>query len=130
MTTKKKTVTISRSRWAIPGNIKKFNKEKAKKAQVGPAWAPPATVQLYDSTSKMMCCLGFVCRAEGLKVSQIEDLGLPSDVSEYEPPAWLATIEERAAAINDDEKLGNAKREAKLKKLFADKTPIRLKFVP
>ena len=126
-----KTVTITRRRWANPKNIDKFNEVQEKRAEDNRDYEEKcADAALYDDASKLMCCLGFVCRAQGLPVKDIKDVGLPTDVRGFAAPTWLIDIESKAAAINDDESLDNKTRERMLAKLFREHTPIRLKFVP
>lgn len=122
--TKRKVVTIKRSRWASAKRVDAWNKKHESDEKYAEAC-------LYDTNSKMMCCLGFVCRAEGLKVAEIRDIGLPSDVDAKQPlPNWLTGVQTQAACINDDASLTETVRERKLKKLFRELTPVDLEFVP
>lgn len=110
MKTDKKIVTIVRSKWARGDKRPDRNK-----------------LRNSDGTQ---CCLGFVCRALGAKVSQVYTVALPYGVDlKAAKPQWLIGLEGQAAAINDEADMTARRRETALKKLFAD-SPIALKFVP
>lgn len=115
-----KTVVITRKRWANPKNIAMFNEASGEAV---------ASAALYDTGSKLQCCLGFVCRDIGMRVGDIKDKGFPTEVRN-DIPEWLTEVESDAADINDDDCISNKERERKLQALFRENTPIRLKFVP
>ena len=118
---KPKVVTISRKRWSDAG--------LAKKMEENPKY--PGWEQGLLTDSGHMCCLGFVSRScvPGVVKDDLFGTYLPSGL-DGDIPEWLRTIQERAATINDDQKITRRERESKLKKLFEEKTPIRLRFVP
>lgn len=77
------------------------------------------------------CCLGFACRALGLKAKQILNRGMPSDVDYSEIIPGLTTespggsfnsksntmFSEKAARINDLDDINDRSREKQLKAL-------------
>lgn len=129
---KRKVVTIRRSKWSAAQRLAKWNKAQAKAmgdkdeyCDVDPA--------LLSSENGMKCCLGFVCQAVGVRVKDMVDVGMPSTLlgKLTSPlPEWLIDIENQAQTINDDGDITDRERESKLKKLFREKSPIDLKFVP
>lgn len=112
---KKKTVTIVRSKWARGNDI------------------PVMPDQDYSNSLRnsdgSQCCMGFVCRAIGYKVAEIAGVTLPSKLGDA--PDWLVSRQEAAMDINDDTDTHHTsrQREKELKALFAG-TPVTLKFVP
>lgn len=118
----KKVVTIARSRWA------RGKKNRPVKSG-GELFDDELENALYNPGLRTMCCLGFVCRAEGAKVASIKGVGLPYEADGWSSPDWLDAVANRAAEENDDESITDRERERRLHEIFAD-TPIRLKFVP
>ena len=77
-----------------------------------------------------MCCLGFASKAAGVTASDLLDREAPSELRiEYSPPGiiQLWDIETDAIELNDNWRISNKTREAKLKKLFST-AGIELKF--
>lgn len=82
---------------------------------------------LYDRTSGLLCCLGFGSRQCGAKVREISGQGYPNDVPAVQAKAAkrptslaakLVSIEEKAATLNDNERINLSERKRKLKSLF------------
>ena len=88
---------------------------------------------LFSPSTGKMCCLGFVCRAYGLKQKDMSTVGLPdalTDDLQEELPSWLQSFtssdDEHAfdvvrdiAHINDSNMLRSTK-EKLLKPIFAE----------
>ena len=116
---KKKIVTITRSRWA------RGKKNRPRES----CFSQLLHNSLYNEGLNTMCCLGFVCRAKGAKVKNIRGVALPDAAKDWQSPDWLDDIADQAATVNDRYGITDREREKQLRELFAD-TPIRLKFVP
>lgn len=131
-------VTISRKRWlrgGKPGN-KRITSEDLEKLNS----------QLYDPTTKTMCCLGFVARAAGYKASEIEGYASPESLclgEKKENVKYLflplvsiglgkvvdnSKICRTMMSVNDELRLKARDRESQLKRL-ARKIGIQFKFV-
>ena len=71
------------------------------------------------------CCLGFMCRAYGLRIQDIKDVGFPDKVKDrlerlpafMRTRAWNSTI----ASINDRLLISDSARQKKLKAEFLKK---------
>lgn len=131
------TVTVNESRW-LTGEVLSAVHKATKRHEL--------MSSLYDTKSKLQCCLGFGCRVAGMRTTDIDDAGLPTDAksrvsdgpygSEGKLPAGyslrlltsLQRIENSASSINDAHATDRQVRKRKLKKLFA-KEGIRLRFI-
>lgn len=109
MTTKAKTTSpitslvIDRSKWLTGREALDAEKDKAPR--------------LLSPTTGRMCCIGFLCLAEGLKEDQIKNHGMPAGI-DYE--TQLTTTDEvRAQSINDSQ-YDVERKERELIKVFAD----------
>lgn len=106
-------VTVDRRRWLTGAVTRKTNARSA----------------LYDSTSRMMCCLGFACRQAGLKAGDIMDIGTPSLlVYLNDVPEWLyGGNADEMMRVNDDSSLRPKTRERRLIQL-AKNAGVTLRF--
>lgn len=90
---------------------------------------------LRDPDTGLQCCLGFVCRAFGCKVAEIEGHGMPAYVDPRDPlPSWLLdhTLESdvnAVANINDSREILARQRESQIKTIFA-RNGLKAVFVP
>mgnify|MGYP001569517174 CR=1 FL=1 len=86
----------------------------------------PTGGRLRDDETGLQCCLGFVCRAFGVPLSDIEGREMPDAVADrYKRrlPAWLLSQAgkssvHKAARINDNSSLTDEKREARIMAIF------------
>ena len=85
-----------------------------------------ATSMLYRPSDRRMCCLGFACKAAGLKTKEISGEAFPNNVMAPlpKPLKRLVTsggntsgICDELVAINDDNTISTKEREAKLKQV-------------
>lgn len=91
---------------------------------------------LYDSDTRKMCCLGFLARACGSRVSDIDGLGYPP--RETVPDYFASKSDDvnsdpevgafQAARVNDNETVTSREREKKIKEIFSARG-IKVKFV-
>lgn len=122
-----KTITIDRSKWRRGGDKQENAGDTALLNEQG-----------------FMCCLGFICLAEGFTVEEILKAGEPCDINisvwdeatqeraqnllEFEndednyPTVLTKEIVVRAIRVNDseDDRVGDPEREAALKEIFHD----------
>jgi hypothetical protein len=76
-----------------------------------------------------MCCLGFACRAVGLKAKDITDVGIPKHLSIELQPSWATDVAiGHMVDTNDDDNLSERQREAALKR-SGRQVGLRLTFV-
>ncbi len=68
-----------------------------------------------------MCCLGFACLAKGLDPEQIAFVPRPDDLDQSgeELDDWELNVVERAMEINDDYRIDDMAREARLVPVLA-----------
>lgn len=78
---------------------------------------------LYRNTDKRMCCLGFMARACGAKVSQIRGRGSPENVPSIDWPDGMigdgrTNIEavREVMKLNDDPSITSKQRETRVKR--------------
>lgn len=124
------TLTISRKRWLTAKDV---NEDKA------------LFSMLYRPKDRKMCCLGFLGRACGAKVSELANKGSPSDVKQVNWPAgMLKEIEGYGGGTriddsdfsfemmkaNDSNELTQRQREKEIRRLFKEHLNIAVKFVP
>jgi len=114
-----KEYTIDRSKWVCGG--KKYSK------QLG-------MPQLLNDQGRM-CCLGQICKAEGLEDKELFQSNYPDNIGREFVPSWMMEdgihVTSRTALrmqrVNDDKGLNQPQREKKLKELAAT-AGVRLKF--
>lgn len=122
------TLTISRKRWLTAKDI-----DEGKRLY---SW-------LYRSEDRKMCCLGFLGRACGAKVSQLRNIGEPDRVPSVNWPKGMLVPREYypnktynagfvydMMRVNDNPKLTARQREKEIKRLFKTYLNITVKFVP
>lgn len=108
-----KTITIQRSKWA-------------RKHHRGHSYMGPS---LLRNNQGNFCCLGFICKSEGIDESDLVSMGTPA-VLLYsgcgnQIPSYLlngidnSELATSAITINDDPTTTDAYKEEKLKELFA-----------
>ena len=119
-----KEYTIDRSKWVCGG--KRFSEKLG-------------LPKMLNEEGRM-CCLGQICKAEGVSESELRSTGSPwtlnYDYGSKDIPDWMfnnrmriqhSTIANKMMRVNDDFFLNQKKREKRLKEL-ALKVDIKLKF--
>jgi len=117
-----KEYTIDRSKWVCGG--KKYSKKLG-------------MPQLLNAQGRM-CCLGQICKAEGISDDKLEDYVDPGNLNLFggaNPPIWMldddslddSRLAKKMMRVNDDCMINQPQREKKLKELAAT-AGVRLKF--
>lgn len=132
-----KTLSIDRSKWAVPKNLKKkygFRGVDAALLCEKDVRDEDGVLTGETESCGMKCCLGFLASALGASDSLILGVGMPSDLDAGGFPILedylkgptdsnkfvLETFEAAAARLNDSVSIRPAAKEAKLKTLFSE----------
>jgi hypothetical protein len=116
-------VTIDRAKWDVPKNRDTFTYSTRS-----------GNLIRNDSPTPLMCCLGFLGLACGVRASRMEGLATPEDVPSQKWPKSIVTknyntnIAQKLMAANDLNKLSHAVREARIIK-YGRKAGIAFRFV-
>lgn len=98
---------------------------------------------LRDPKTRLMCCLGFLCKQDRFFDSQLNNIGMPQNVDSqfYGPEHWLSKEADEAdhrhgetrvgglLADANDGRLHPIRKEARIKKLFKKYGDIDVVFV-
>ena len=90
-----------------------FVVDRKKRARGGKNGAP-----MLLNGDGYQCCLGFCVEQIGYPKECMLEVGEPSELDEESVDAELFELEDRAIQINDDQKMDDVTREAKLAELF------------
>ena len=65
------------------------------------------------------CCLGFACRASGLRAREIEGEGMPRDLCDERRPDWASNpaVVDRLAKVNDNDDISDTERKTQIRTL-------------
>lgn len=116
------------------------NRQEEKKSENNYDYENPLGEPALKNDEGFMCCLGFACRAMGVKNGRLLNSQLPADIEgitlESKAGRYFLNSELKnnqvtrdIAAVNDDPRLSPSKIKAKLKSLF-NKLNIDINFVP